>query len=104
MTDTEDPDFIEFTFADSDKAVEAEKAFPLNVVNLGVSLALRTDEVERLGDGIRAKLNAAGLTFTEAPSSLTEQDMWPEDWPDDEPEANEDDGGDDDYRPDSPDF
>lgn len=78
----EDADFIEFQFADADAAVKAEAAFPSNVVNQGASLALRTGQVSEVGLDIRTKLAAAGLTWTEIDSSLTEADMWPE-WPED---------------------
>lgn len=81
----EDPDFIEFHFDSSDDAVRAEKAFPVNVVNLGLSLALRTREIEVMGEDIRAKLSKMGLAYREEPSSITEDDMWP-DWGDDDDE------------------
>lgn len=85
MDDIEDtdPDFIEFEFGDTETATRAEKAFPLDFVNLGTSLALREGVVDAIGDDIRQKLRDAGIEWTESASALTEEDMWPE-WPGDE--------------------
>lgn len=86
----EDPDFIEFEFGDAERAIAAEKAFPLNVVNLGTSLAMRSGVIEAIGDEIRGKLKGLGIDWTESPSSLTEEDMWPR-WPEDgDPDDDED--------------
>ena len=78
MSDTDsDPDFIEFEFGSFEIATSAEEAFPLNFVSLGTSIALRAGVVDDMGDGIRERLRGLGLEWTEAPSSLTEEDMWP---------------------------
>ncbi|BCB21958.1 hypothetical protein [Bosea sp. ANAM02] len=78
MTHTDsDPDFIEFKFGTFENATAAEKAFPLTFVSLGSSIALRAGVVDDMGDGIRERLRGLGLEWTEAPSSLTEEDMWP---------------------------
>ncbi|CAH1688907.1 conserved hypothetical protein [Hyphomicrobiales bacterium] len=78
MSDTDsDPDFIEFQFGTVEKAAAAEKAFPLSFASLGTSIALRSGVVDDMGDQIRERLRGLGLSWTEAPSSLTEEDMWP---------------------------
>lgn len=80
----EDPDFIEFKFADHETAKRAEAAFPLDVVNLGADLAVRSGVVDAIGDEIRDKLRTLGIDWTEEPCCLTEEEMWPE-WPGDLP-------------------
>ena len=92
MSDTDsDPDFVEFEFGTFENATAAEKAFPLNFVSLGTSIALRTSVVDDMGAGIRERLRGLGLEWKEAPSSLTEDDMWPSDTADvdDEPTSFE---------------
>lgn len=87
--DDKDPDFIEFEFGEAELATMAEKAFPLDVVHLGTSLALRSGVVDACGDEIREKLRAMGFEWTESASSLTEEEMWPE-WPGDSSDDDED--------------
>lgn len=73
-------DFIEFKFADDETAVRAERCFPSDFATVGnATIAYRAND--RI-DGIREKLEAAGLEWIEEESSLTEDEMWPE-WPGD---------------------
>jgi hypothetical protein len=71
-------DFVEVKFADADTATEAERHFPTSVVNTGDCLSIRTREWETLGPRIEEKLVAGGFRFDVRESSLTEEDMWPD--------------------------
>ena len=73
-------DFIAFEFATPESADKAEKAFPADFVrSTGTTVEYRAMS---LIPGIRKKLEAAGLSWSESESSITEEDMWPE-WPED---------------------
>jgi hypothetical protein len=90
MSDADsDPDFIEFDFGTLENATAAEKAFPLTFASLGTSIALRSSVVDDMGDQIRERLRGLGLEWTEAPSSLTEEEMWPAE-PDDYDDEDDD--------------
>jgi hypothetical protein len=77
-----EPDFYEWEFA---SPADARKATALlNSATTGPrTVIVRSGAAE----GFAAVLQAVGLTWQASPSSVTEEDMWPE-WPDDEQEAD----------------
>lgn len=78
--DTE-ADFVQFRFFDGAAAANAERHFPIDFVRTGddtIEYRANPSAIE----GIRQKLDAAGVRWEEAESGLTEEDMWPE-WPED---------------------
>ena len=93
-----EPDFIEFKFASIEIAEEAKRAFPISAISMGPSYLVRVHEVELVGERIRANIVRLGLTCTEEPCDLMEEDIR-DDFEKDEMEPDEYDGGDDDFRP-----
>jgi len=78
-----DADFIEFRFFDETAAMHAERHFPTDFVRTGEgTIEYRANPTTI--EGIRKKLETAGVNWEEAESGLTEDEMWPE-WPEDAP-------------------
>jgi hypothetical protein len=79
-TETTNPDFVQFKFENVALAAVAERCFPVDFVRTGETIIEYRDG-PRI-DAIREGLSKEGIAWTEAASTLTEDDMWPE-WPED---------------------
>lgn len=88
--DTTEADFVEFEFPDEATAELADKAVGFSVHTGATTRHLRIARV----DSAREKWEAAGLSWTESESGLTEDEMWPE-WPEDSDDEGDDDDDDD---------
>ena len=74
-------DFIEFRFSSDSEAEAAEKHFPTDFVRSSAGVIEYRASPSAV-ESIRERLEAAGLSWNEAESALTEDEMWPV-WPGD---------------------
>lgn len=75
-------EFVEFTFADERTAVLAENFFPVDLVRTGEGVLEYRTSRPSIIEQARMDMAAIGIVWSEAESSLTEAEMWPE-WTDD---------------------
>jgi hypothetical protein len=71
-----DADFIEFEFPDEDAAERADRVAGFAAHTGGTTRQVRADPSSV--EGVRSSLEAAGIPWEESESSITEDDMWPD--------------------------